>query len=70
MEDLHTCYWDEYEGGLGREGSFIERCKGPIDELNADWTRGALPPTEFTRSTVLMHFYDSIVFFEKGQVTD
>jgi hypothetical protein len=67
VEDLHTAYWDEYGGGVGREGSFIERCKILIDELNADWTRDKLPPTEFTRSTLSMHFYDSIVAFERGR---
>jgi hypothetical protein len=56
VEDLHTAYWDEYGGGVGREGSFIELCKRLIDELNADWSRDALPPTEFTRSTLSMHF--------------
>jgi len=57
VEDLHTAYWDEYGGGLRREGTFIELCKGLIDELN---------PTDFTRSTLSMHFYDSIVAFERG----
>jgi hypothetical protein len=69
VEDLHTAYWDEYGGGVGREGSFIELCKALIDELNADWTRGTLPPTEFTRSTLSMHFYDGIVAFERGRHT-
>src|ERR1700693_1892283 len=36
IEDLHTAYWDEYEGGLNRQGSFIELSKHLIDELNAD----------------------------------
>lgn len=67
VEDLHTAYWDRFEGGLRREGSFIELCKELIDELNAEWTRGALPPTEFTRTTTSMHFYDSIVAFERGR---
>jgi hypothetical protein len=67
VEDLHTAYWDEYEGGLRREGSFIEQCKALIDELNADHARGALPPTAFTRSTLSMHFYDSAVVFERGR---
>jgi hypothetical protein len=35
--------------------------KNLIDELNADHSRGALPATEFTRTTLSMHFYDSIV---------
>ena len=42
VEDLHTAYWPEYEGGLKRQESFIETCKGLIDELNADHSRGAL----------------------------
>jgi hypothetical protein len=66
VEDLHTAYWDEFEGGLRRSSTFIELCKSLIDELNADHTRGALPPTEFTKSTMGMHFYDSIVAFERG----
>lgn len=66
VEDLHTAYWEEYEGGVRREGSFIEKCKHLIDELNADHTRGELEPTDFTRNTLSMHFYDSIVVFEKG----
>ena len=41
VEDLHTAYWPEYEGGLKRQESFIETCKGLIDELNADHSRGA-----------------------------
>ena len=69
VEDLHTAYWAEYEGGLRRKSSFIEHCKGLIDELNADWAGEELQATEFTRSTLSMHFYDSVVVFEKGRHT-
>jgi hypothetical protein len=67
VEDLHTAYWDEYGGGLRRDGSFIELCKTLLDELNADWSRNTLPPTDFTRSTQSMHFYDSMAVFERGR---
>jgi hypothetical protein len=67
VEDLHTAYWQEYEGGLRRAGTFIEMCKGFIDDLNADHTRGALAPSEFTATTRSMHIYDSVVVFERGQ---
>ncbi len=67
VEDLHTAYWPEYGGGLRREGSFIGVCKELIDELNADWSRNELPPTEFTKSTLSMHFYDSLAVFERGR---
>jgi hypothetical protein len=69
VEDLHTAYWDKYGGGLRRPGTFIELCKHLIDELNADWTEGALPPTDFTRNTLSMHFYDSLVAIERGRTT-
>ena len=69
VEDLHTAYWDEYEGGLRKSTTFIELCKNLIDELNADHSRGAVPPTEFTKTTLSMHFYDSMAVFERGQTT-
>ena len=69
VESLHTAYWDECEGGLKRPGTFIELSKHLIDELNADHIRQELSPTEFTRSTLSMHFYDSIVVFERGRHT-
>ena len=70
VEDLHTAYWQDYGGGLRRPGTFIELCKSLIDELNADWTGDALAPTEFTRSTLSMHFYDSMAFFERGRTVE
>jgi hypothetical protein len=67
VEDLHTAYWKEYEGGLGSPRSFIEISKHLIDELNADHSGGALTPTEFTRTTVSIHYYDSVIVFERGR---
>jgi len=67
VEDLHTSYWSEYGGGLRQAGSFIELTKDLIDELNAEHSRGALSPGEFTSTTLSMHFYDSMVFFERGR---
>lgn len=64
VEDMHTAYWEKYGGGLRREGSFIELCKQLIDELNG--VHAGLE-TEFTHSTLSMHFYDSIVAFERGK---
>ena len=66
VEDLHTAYWEEYEGGLRKEGTFIEKCKYLIDELNAEHSRGKLVVSDFTKTTLSIHFYDSIVVFEKG----
>lgn len=67
VEDLHTAYWPEYGGGLRHPDSFVETAKGLIDELNADHARGALEATSFTRSTLSMHIYDSVIVFERGR---
>lgn len=66
-EDLCCAYWPRYGGGLGRPGSFIELSKALIDELNAQHVQEPnYERTEFTKTTVSMHFYDSIVVFERG----
>jgi 23S rRNA U2552 (ribose-2'-O)-methylase RlmE/FtsJ len=64
-EDLHTAYLDEYEGGLKRPGTFMEFVKDKMDELNAHYTGGKLPVSDFTRTTDYIAVYDSIVVFEK-----
>jgi len=69
VEDLQTAYQPAYGGGLKAKGSFIETCKGLIDVLNADATRGKVPRNDFTDSTVSMHFYDSMAVFERGRHT-
>jgi hypothetical protein len=68
VEDLHTAYWPDFGGGLKEPGSFIERAKSLVDQLNADHARGALAPDAFTRETLAISFYDSMVVFEKGRV--
>jgi hypothetical protein len=65
VEDTHTCYIDDYDGGVGRAGSFMEMVKGKLDEINAVHTGGVIPVSDFTRSTDAICCYDSIVTFEK-----
>lgn len=65
VEDLHTCYWPEYEGGLKDQRSFMEFVKERLDDLNAVHTRDALPVTAFTRTTDAICCYDSVVVFER-----
>ena len=68
VEDLHTCYWEEYGGGAHQPGAFINHCKSLIDDLNAFHSRGAIPVNEFSRSTFGVHFYDSVAVFERGSI--
>ena len=67
VEDMHTAYFENYGGGLRRAGTFIEEAKNLIDELNA--ATADLPITDFTLGTLSMHFYDSVVVFERGRTT-
>jgi len=68
-EDLHTCYWPSFEGGYRRSNSFIEYTKKLIDQLNA-WhsQQKRFRISDFTRTTHSIHFYDSIVVFEKARI--
>lgn len=69
IEDLHTSYWPSYAGGLRRRGTFMEFAKRKLDQLNAWHSREeGFAPDRFTRTTRSMHFYDSVVVFERGQV--
>ena len=70
IEDTHAAYWDSHGGGLNVPESINNVSKNLIDMLNADHTRGAIQPTDFTRSTTSMTFYDSIVVFQKGAIVN
>ncbi|MBI1316875.1 class I SAM-dependent methyltransferase [bacterium] len=65
-EDTHTSYWLKYGGGHRRRGTFMEYSKNLVDRLNAFHSeQGSLKPDAFSRSVRSIHFYDSIVVFEK-----
>jgi 23S rRNA U2552 (ribose-2'-O)-methylase RlmE/FtsJ len=70
-EDTHTSYWPEYSGGLKNQNSFMEFSKSVIDTINSDHIKSSDQSKEtqalqeqFT-NLVSMHYYDSIVVFEK-----
>jgi 23S rRNA U2552 (ribose-2'-O)-methylase RlmE/FtsJ len=67
IEDLHTSYWDGYGGGFRKRDTFIEKAKDLIDELNAWHSKDneSFRVTDFTATTHSMHFYDSIIVFER-----
>lgn len=69
-EDVHTSYWGAYGGGKGKPNTFIEESKRLVDLLNVCWGEQPTmaPPlaqNEFYKSTDSIHFYDSIVCFER-----
>ncbi len=68
-EDLHTSYWDAYDGGYKKRGSFIEYSKNFIDKLNAWHLKDSkVEVDQFTRTTYSLHYYDSILLIEKKKI--
>ena len=67
-EDIHSSYLSEFGGGFGQRHTFVEFIKAHVDQLNAYFSRdhSQLAPTEFTRSTNSIHFYDSVAIVEKS----
>jgi len=69
IEDLHTSYWKEYEGGYKKPGTFIEYAKSLIDDIHAWHSKDKrFKPTQYTKSIKGMHVYDSIIVFDKASV--
>lgn len=67
IEDLHTSYWPGFGGALHEPTSFMEYAKSLTDQLNAWHSKQPdFQVDEFTRTTQSMHWYDSIIVFERG----
>lgn len=65
VEDCHTSYWDRFEGGRGRPGTFIEWSKERIDDVNG-YHQPEPVDRLWTDEMASIHYYDSIVVFEKS----
>ncbi len=71
VEDMHTAYWPNWNGGLRKPGTFIEEMKNLVDELhggplNETQNVHDVPVSEISKLTRAVHFYPSIVVVEKG----
>jgi hypothetical protein len=64
VEDCHTSYWDEFGGGLRRDGSFVEWSKARIDDLHGYHQPAPVHET-WTEHVDGIHWYDSVVVFDK-----
>ncbi len=67
VEDTHTCYMAEYDGGYRRSGTFVENAKHIVDQMHAFHSedRAVLAPNGLTVTVNAVHFYDSIIVIEK-----
>lgn len=68
-EDTHTSYMASNGGGLERPASFIEYAKGYVDVLHYGWKEQMTTKLEHKnnigKDLTSVHFYDSVVVFEK-----
>ena len=67
-EDTRTSYWRSHGGGRRKPGTFVEFAKGLVDSLHAwylEKSTGASRDETFTRMTLGVFFYDSMIVFEK-----
>ena len=68
-EDTHTSYMPYNGGGFQTKGSFLEYAKQYVDVIHSSWINDL--DTEFERKKKIgydltsVHFYDSMVVFEK-----
>lgn len=64
IEDLHTAYWPQWEGGYRRKGTAIELVKTMIDDMHG-WYHDLGTSTPGQTEIGAIHVYDSMVFIEK-----
>jgi hypothetical protein len=76
VEDVHTSYWNTFDGALRKEGTFIEFSKQLVDYVNTEHFRhpdtlDLYPPLKESLMKELtgVHFHDSMCFFQKGYKT-
>ncbi len=70
VEDLHTSYWYEFEGGYRRSGAFLEVVKDLIDDMHAWYhKKPARSPIDAVGNVPRITIYDSVVFLRKASRT-
>lgn len=62
IEDTHTAYWRDFEGGYRRRGTAIEDAKGLVDDIHG-WYHGRQGRTDIGA----ISFHDSIIVIEKAK---
>ena len=64
IEDTHTSYWNDWDGGYRRRGTAIELAKGLVDDFHG-WYHSRPSPARHHEQIGAVHFHDSIVVIEK-----
>ena len=70
VEDLHSSYWFNYDGGFTKKTSFIEYSKRIIDKIHAWHSESErLKPDYYTKNVYGLHFYDSVLIIDKKGIS-
>lgn len=64
IEDAHTSYWNDWDGGYRRRGTAIEEAKRLVDDLHA-WYHGRTGGVRAHETIDAIHFHDSVIVIEK-----
>lgn len=69
VEDLHTAYWRQFDGGVQRRGTFIEYAKDLVDDMHHWYHRAPQKNLRgiTERSVSCVAFHDSVVVVIKGE---
>lgn len=65
VEDCHTSYWESYDGGRGKAGTFMEWAKDRLDDVNGYHQPGDAVHPVWTREVDAIHVYDSVVVLDR-----
>jgi len=70
-EDTHSSYLNTFQGGLKKQGTFIESIKNVIDDIHAWYYQSdeEINNNYLTNYLYSMQVFDSIVVFEKRRKT-
>lgn len=68
IEDVHTAYWSQFQGGLRRPGTAIEDAKDTVDDLHRWYYReGKSADFPQVQGVESVTFYDSVIAYRKAR---
>lgn len=68
VEDLHCSYWPVFSGGYAYPWSFINRAKRLVDDMHHWYHRKGQRDRVARDQLRAVHFYDSVIVFEKAAI--
>lgn len=68
VEDLHTSYWSQYEGGIASPYNFVTIASRFVHDVNKQFIQEPFTPS--LEALMEISFYNSLVFMRKGTPPD